>query len=245
MTVGKKRRIIDLSSNETPFGPGPMVIKAIGSYASSVHRYPEIISFELGQSLARLHGLGPDNYIFGAGSNEVIDILLQALLAPKDKVLMSFPTFSQYKVLAEKQGAAIQEVPLEMDFSFNPDAFLSHAGNAKVIFLCNPNNPTGSSISRGDILRVLKEPACVVVDEAYAEFSRESVIDLVKKYENLVVLRTFSKAYGLAGLRVGYGVACRDLAEKILKVKNPFNVNSLAQKSALAALSDRDHLEMT
>ena len=243
MTVGPKNRIINLSSNENPLGPSPRVIKAIKNHSSLIHRYPESTSFELRQELARLQGLGPDNYIFGAGSNEVIDIILQTILKPKDKVLMPFPTFPQYKLLAEKLGGAVEEVPLNKDFSFDVDNFLSGADNAKIIFLCAPNNPTCSDISRKDVLKILRESACVVVDEAYVEFSGETVVDLVKKHENLLILRTFSKAYGLAGMRIGYGVAGRDLVEKMMKVKNPFNVNSLAQKSALAALSDTNHLK--
>ena len=245
MTVRQKPGIIGLSRNENPFGPSPRVVRAIEKNTCRINRYPDASSFELRDYLAGLHGLDPGNYIFGAGSNEVIDIFLQAVLRRGDRVLAFFPSFPQYRLLAEKQGGVMQEVPLEGDFSFDVNEFLLHADNAKVLFLCNPNNPTGSLISRREILKVLEQSAYVVLDEAYAEFLGETFIGLVEEYANLIVLRSFSKAYGLAGMRVGYGVAGRVLVEKMMKVKSPFNVGLLAQKSALAALSDVRYLKKT
>lgn len=237
--------LADLSHNESPIGPSPGVLEVLKEHSPAVHRYPDDSAHELRQALSAFHGLGPSNFLLGAGSNEVIDILLKSFLRPGDKVLVPFPTFSQYRLLSLKHGGSVSEVPLAQDFSFDAGSFLSSASGARVIFLCTPNNPTGCVIHRDVVLEALAMPSLVVVDEAYVEFSGGSVVDLVPHHDNLVVLRTFSKAYGLAGLRVGYGLASAGVIEKMQKVRNTFNVSSLAQKAALAALSDAAHLGLT
>lgn len=242
-------RIIKLDANENPYGPSPRAIAALNDPA--VHAayavYPDPECRAVREALSAYIGQPAERIICGAGADELIDLLMRLFVEPGEVVIDCPPTFGMYSFDAGVQAAKVVNVERKEDFSLDPEelaeAITQH--NAKIVFLTSPNNPTGNLMSRNDILRLLELPTLVVVDEAYAEFSGESVIDLVGQYENLVVLRTLSKWAGLAGLRIGYGVMHEELAQHIWKIRQPYNVSVPAQVAALASFDDMDHLRDT
>jgi histidinol-phosphate aminotransferase len=242
-------RIIKLDANENPYGPSPRAIAALNDPA--VHAayavYPDPECRALRDALSSYIGQPAERIICGAGADELIDLLLRLCVEPGEVVIDCPPTFGMYSFDAGVQSAKVVNVERKEDFSLDPEelaeAISQH--NAKIVFLTSPNNPTGNLMSRNDILRLLELPTLIVVDEAYAEFSGESVMDLVGEHENLVVLRTLSKWAGLAGLRIGYGVMHEALAQHIWKIRQPYNVSVPAQVAALASFEDMDHLRDT
>ena len=235
--------LIKLDANENPYGPPPAATAALASSARSAHRYPDPDASELRVALSGYTGYPPESIVVGNGSDELIDLLCRHLLRPGDNVVTCPPTFSLYALAAEQAGAAVLEAPRGSaggtGFSFDADAVAATVDErTKIIFLCSPNNPTGDVIGAGDVRRVLGLGPLVVLDEAYVEFSGSNLLGLTREYGNLVVLRTFSKAFGLAGLRIGYGVFPDDLAQSLRAAKLPYNVNALAQAAALGALRD-------
>jgi len=232
---------IKLSSNENNYGPSPKVSSAVRNAADGVFRYP-YKTVLLREKIAEYVGVSSENVICGNGSDEVIELIVKAFKGP---AASTYPSFSEYKIINKTFGNEFIEVKLGDDFVFDIDEFVSESADANMIFLDNPNNPTGGVIARDDIIRVLDEGKITVIDEAYYEFYGESVSDLINDYPNLIVLRTFSKAFGLGGLRVGYAVACKDIIELLDRVRPPFNVNSLAMDAALAALDDVDYMKKT
>lgn len=238
--------VVKLASNENPFGPSPLAVKAIQEYAEEVNVYPESGAETLRKELASSFSLKPQNLIIGNGSDEVMELAVKAFLNPGEEVIIPFPTFSMYESFTRLYSGKIVRHPLDASFDYAVDSLLDKiTPRTKIVFLCSPNNPTGSVISEGDLRQILEREALVILDEAYAEFADKSMVPLVKGYENLLVLRTFSKAYGLAGLRVGYGVAGKKIIDYLFRVKPPFNVNLLAQRAAVEALRDIEHLEQT
>lgn len=242
-------RIIKLDANENPYGPSPRAIAALNDPA--VHAayavYPDPECRAVRAALSSYIGQPSERIICGAGADELIDLLLRLCVEPGEVVIDCPPTFGMYSFDAGVQAAKVVNVERKEDFSLDPEelaeAITQH--KAKIVFLTSPNNPTGNLMPRNDILRLLELPVLVVVDEAYAEFSGGSVIDLVGQYENLVVLRTLSKWAGLAGLRIGYGVMHEELAQHIWKIRQPYNVSVPAQVAALASFDDMDHLRDT
>lgn len=243
------RDSIKLASNENPLGPSPRALEAIGQGLSSLHRYPDGAGHDLIQKIARVNDLAPENVVIGNGSDDIIAMLVQALIRPGNRVIVPQPSFLMYDIAATAAGAVVERVPLDglgMDLAAMADRV---AADTRLIFICNPNNPTGTVITRNafdHFMARLPDHVVVVVDEAYIEFAKKSdclktgsPADLTRP---LVTLRTFSKAYGLAGLRVGYGIMPAELAGMLHRVRQPFNVNALAQAAALAALDDRDFL---
>ncbi|MGO0122427.1 histidinol-phosphate transaminase [Desulfothermobacter acidiphilus] len=241
--------VIKLASNENPLGPSPRALAALEGL-DHWHLYPEGSSYELRQALARRLGVDPDNIIVGCGSSEVIQMLSLALLAPGDEVIIPVPTFPRYEPLARLMGASPVRVPLR-DYRIDVEAVArALTPRTKMVYLCNPNNPTGTIITREEVEWFLEragDDVLTVLDEAYCEYVTDprypNGIDLLHRGRNVVILRTFAKIYGLAGLRIGYGVADTALIAELHRVREPFNVSSAAQIAALAALDDEEFVQ--
>ena len=255
---------IKLASNENPFGPPPLAVKEMAAALSGLHRYPDGGCYYLGRELAAHLGTAPEQLVFGNGSNEVIEFLVKALVEPGDEVISSRPSFLMYSKLVQIRGGVNVVVELKrtggMDQEPGAPFPLAHDLDAirarvtdrtRLIFLDNPNNPSGSLAEAGELrafLASLPEHVVVALDEAYIDFveSEDRVdISLCLRDPRVVFLRTFSKAYGLAGLRIGFGVMHPELAGVLHRVRQPFNVNSLAQVAARAAIRDLEHYRMT
>ncbi|KGM38289.1 hypothetical protein S1OALGB6SA_2312 [Olavius algarvensis spirochete endosymbiont] len=243
---------IKLSSNENPLGPSPLALAAIKDSLSEIHSYPDGACVELRSKLGELWKLDADNILVANGSDELLVLLAAALINSSCNAVGARQTFSQYRYAVRLFGGEMREKPLISgfyDFSGMLDLINS---NTRLIFLCNPNNPTGTYRNSRELEAFLRKiPAGIVValDEAYADFADANDFPdsrrLLVEFPNLLILRTFSKIYGLAGLRVGYAVARQELISGLAKASMPFNVNSLAQVAAHAALADTEHREST
>lgn len=243
---------VKLASNENPLGPSPKALAAIAQAAAKLHRYPDGAGFELVQRLSRHLNVRPGQIVLGNGSDDLLGMLARVLLQPGDEVIIPEPSFLMYTIVAQSAGAVPIMVPLR-DLAIDLQAVLAKVGpRTRIIFICSPNNPTGTVVDRQAFeafLADLPGHVAVVVDEAYFEFVRDdrcaSGISYLGAQPMVVTLRTFSKAYGLAGLRVGYGVMADALAELLNRIRMPFNVNTLGQVAATAALDDTGFLEKT
>ena len=245
-------KIVRLSANENPYGTSPKVKEAILNWNYDLsNRYPDSSAQELRNLVAEKFSLDPSQIVFGVGLDEVIVMLSRVFLQPGDEELVSVPTFSEYALHAEIEEAVIKEVATKEDGQIDFSALLKNiTAKTKLVWLCNPNNPTGTyetvSSIEGFIKRVPKE-TMVLVDEAYIDFVTEenptTAMNLTKKYPNIVVMRTFSKAYGLANFRVGYAVFSNQIAGEVQKVRLPYNVSSIAQTAAIAAFKDQSFVD--
>ena len=249
--LGIEGRIIKLASNENPLGPSKKAIEAIKCVAKNVNFYPDGDCFYLKKKLAEKLSVSRDNIIFGNGSDELIELIYRTFATDSgDEILYCYPTFVEYKIIGMSFGKKLVEVPLE-NFAYDIDAIIEHINDkTRVVFLNTPNNPTGTVIKKNDIKRVIdsvSDDALVVIDEAYYEYAidEDDYEELLDIYErgNVIILRTFSKAYGLAGLRIGYGIAKDEIIDYLNRVRPPFNVNIVAQSAALAALDDEEHIK--
>lgn len=238
--------VIKLASNENPLGCSQKVTRALSNALTDLSLYPDGNATVLRNKLAEKHSLKPEQFVFGAGSNEIITFIAQVFLNAEDESIYAEPSFSWYDTAVRATGAKPVIVPLK-DFTHDLEAMKnSITDKTKIIWICNPNNPTGTIITaeqQEEFLKSVPSNIVVVLDEAYYEFAQgegypESV-PLLEKYPNIIVLRTFSKAYGLASLRVGYGMASEEMVSYLNRVRPPFNVNTLAQIAALAALDDK------
>ncbi len=225
---------IKLASNENNYGPSMKVVKAIRDSAGKVYVYPYRYP-ELKEKIARYCKVKPENVILGNGSDELMDFVLKTF---RGRTASVYPSYAEYELVPRIYDIEPVSVPLDKNFKFNVKNFIKKIKNTNILFLGNPNNPTGTVISKGDIEKILKTEKIVVVDEAYVEFYGKSVVELTKKYNNLIVLRTFAKAFGLAGLRVGYMIADAKVIGLMERIRPPFNVNSIAIEAAVAALDD-------
>ncbi len=238
---------IKMDSNENPFDMPDQVRALIAeeSLRHSFNRYPDPAALALRESLAAELGLNVAQLAIGNGSDELINYIIAAFGGAGAGVIFSSPTFSIYGIFAKVWGTEVIDVPLSSDFRINPDEIISaaKAGERSIVFICYPNNPTGNCFSRQAILDVIEHSgAIVVVDEAYYEFAGETFLPLLEDHENLIILRTFSKAFGLAGLRIGYMMAGSNVIREIMKVKMVYNINSLSQKIALTLLKHRSEV---
>ena len=243
---------LKLASNENPLGPSPKAVEAIVKALPNLHRYPDGRGYYLKEALARRLNLGMNQIILGNGSNEIIELAIRTFLRPENNAVFSDPTFLIYSKVVQGAGCAARCVPLK---NFHHD--LNGLANAvddhtRLIFVDNPNNPTGSLVPAGDLARFIRDlpkTVLLIMDEAYRDFSRNrELIDplpFLDEGRPVVFMRTFSKAYGLAGLRVGYGLAHPELIDYMERVRQPFNVNSLGQVGALAAMGDEDFYRRT
>ncbi|MDC3250138.1 histidinol-phosphate transaminase [bacterium] len=243
-------KVTKLASNENPLGPGKKAVAAIQDLATQSHLYPRGDMPSLREVAAKTYGINPQQFFFGNGSDEVISYLAQVFLNPEDEVISSNPTFSEYKFSTLVAGA--KYVPVDMlDWNHDLEAIQKEINPAtKMIFICNPNNPTGTYLGEKKLIEFIGQVSkdiLIVVDEAYAEYATANDYpDLPKKLEeleNVLLLRTFSKLHGIAGLRVGYAMSSSKLISHMMKVRQPFNVNLLAQAAATAALKDEEHIK--
>ena len=239
---------IKLASNENPLPPSDRVQKAIIAALASLDRYPDGSGFYLRQALAKKHGVMPDQVVLGNGSNELIELLVRTFLRPGDEAVVPHPSFVVYPMIVQAAGGVRVMVMLK-DFRLDLEAMArAITPMTKIVFVANPNNPTATIVTKDEVehfMARVPERTIVVFDEAYIEFAMgpdfPDMIASVKQGRKVVVLRTFSKATSLAGLRVGYGVADADAVALMNRIRQPFNVNSLAQAAALAALDDDSH----
>jgi len=242
--------IIKLASNENPLGPSPKAIEAMQQAVKEVHIYPDGASWKLREALAQKFGLEMGNLIIGCGSNEVIEFIGHAFLQPGDNIITAEHAFLVYKLMAKVFGAETIEVP-DPGYVHDLDAMAAAVTpRTKEIFIANPNNPTGTLVTQEAIDRFMEKvpPHVVVVfDEAYYEFldNPPDTLKYVRQGRNVVVLRTFSKIQGLAGTRVGYGIANKELIDVLQRTRQPFNINAVAQAGALAGLLDEEHQNKT
>jgi len=240
---------IKLASNESPLGPSPLAIKALREGIGNLNRYPDGSCYYLKNTLSEKLGLNPDELLFGNGSNEIIELANRAFLSPGDEAIMAHPSFVVYSMIVQAAKGENIIVPLK-EWRHDLDAMASRiTDKTRIVFIANPNNPTGTINTKAEMdsfMEKIPEGVLVVVDEAYYEYVTASDYPDSMKYfrqnRDILILRTFSKIYGLAGLRIGYGIAKASIITEMNKVRQPFNVNSLAQKSALAALKDEKHL---
>ncbi len=246
------RDVIKLASNENPLGPGPLAVESLREAVTKVHLYPDGSCHYLREELAAHLGLEPKNIIVGNGSDEILKLLAETFISAGDEAVMANPTFSEYDFCVTLMGGRSVKVPLDADFRHWPEAMVEAiTPRTKLLFICNPNNPTGTIVSGDEIRELvsrLPDHVLVVFDEAYYEYVDDpgylSGMELVKSgRNNVLVLRTFSKIYGLAGLRVGYGLGHEDLISWINRAREPFNVNAPAQVAARAALKDQAHVQ--
>jgi len=239
------KRVVKLASNENPFSPSPLVVREIRKYAANINRYPESNCFYLRRAICRKMRIKESHIIFGNGSDEIITLALRAFVREGDEVIIGEPTFLIYKIQSLACGARLVIVP-HKEYTYDLDSIKKKiTRRTKIIFIANPENPLGTYIDSQRVRNFLESvPSSVLVffDEAYFEFAPSDfphTLEFIKRgRKNIIFTRTFSKAYALAGLRIGYGIASREIIENLQKVREPFNVNSLAQKAALAAMQD-------
>lgn len=253
---GKSRsgsgKAIKLSSNENPLGPSPRAVEAFIAHASKLHRYPDGGASLLREAIAEVYGLSPDRIICGSGSDELIGLLIHAYAGAGDEVLMSEHGFLMYKIYAMGNGARVVTAP-EKNLTTDVNALLDRVSpHTKIVFVANPNNPTGSYLPATEIKRLrdsLPPHVILVIDAAYAEYANKpdytAGAELVEQTPNTVMLRTFSKIYGLSSLRLGWGYFPEDISEVIHRVRGPFNVSGAAQAAGIAAIRDIEFLEKT
>lgn len=246
--------IVKLASNENPLGASSAAIAAMQEAIKTIALYPDGNGFDLKDALVKRYGVAHNNVTLGNGSNDLLELSARAFLAPGDKVVYSAHAFAVYALATQAVGATGITVPAAKDFGHDLDAMLKAAKEHKVkmVFIANPNNPTGTFLSADDLLsfmRALPADILVVLDEAYNEYlpedKRYDSVSWLKDFPNLIISRTFSKAYGLAGLRVGYALAHEQVTDMINRVRQPFNVNSVAQAAAVAALRDVSFVKKT
>ncbi|MCS7131732.1 MAG: histidinol-phosphate transaminase [Hadesarchaea archaeon] len=228
---------VKLSSNESPFGPSPKVIKAVVQEARRLSRYPDPEAKELKRAISDYLKVDVDCIAIGNGSDELLDLICKAFLDPGERAVIPVPTFAMYEIACRVNGGVPKFVELE-DFRWDASSLVDALVDAKLAFIGRPNNPTGNGLSSRGVRRLLASGKLIVVDEAYAEFAGYTLANLAARKENLLVLRTFSKAFGLAGLRVGYAIGAPEMVKVLERIRMPFNVNRLAQAAAVAALRD-------
>ena len=235
-------RVIKLDGNENPYGCSPKVYQALADYPY-YHIYPDPEQRELRKALEEYTGISRRHIVCGSGSDELIDLILRLFLKSGDEVINCSPTFGMYPFSTDVCGGKVVDVPRSEDFTLDMDGIKKALNEkTKVIFIASPNNPTGNTITKQEIMGLIDTGKMVVVDEAYFEFSNVTIAGLVPTYSNLIVLRTFSKWAGLAGLRIGYGIFPVEVVSYLMKIKQPYNVNVAAQAAVLASLADIDYL---
>jgi len=243
---------IKIASNENPLGPSPLAVRAIIDNVNKINRYPDGSGYYLKKKLSEKFNISPDRIILGNGSNNIIELAIRTFLKKGEEVIQAFPTFLFYEKITRGAGCRLISIPLR-DFRIDLENILSRVTKKTgLIFINNPNNPTGTALSAAevtDFLKRLPRDVIVVLDEAYIEFATDKKIanglELLDDYPRLIILRTFSKLYGLAGLRVGYGFSSGEIIDYMNRVRQPFNVNLLAQAAATAALDDNAFVSET
>ena len=250
----REEEILDFSSSVNPLGPSAKALEAIKANLGHIPSYPDSNSSELREAVAvHFEGVSKDNVVAGNGSTELIYLFVETFMKEGDVALVPAPTFGEYERAVRRIGETPKHVKPSLDFQFSPDVFAHALSGAKLVFLCNPNNPTSllmpSEHLAAIVERALEENVFVFLDEDFLEFvdgeERFSLIGKIGRYPNLFVLRSFTKIFGLTGLRIGYGIASEEIINVLLNAKIPWNVNCLAQSAAIAALGDEEHLKKT
>lgn len=246
--------VIKMASNENPLGPAPKAVKAMGEALGQVHFYPDGNCFSLKEALSAHRGVETGQIIVGNGSDEIIKLLAETFINEGDNAVMADPSFSEYEFAVTLMGGVLKKVPLAEGFRHDLPAMLEAIDErTRLVFFCNPNNPTGTIVGRREVEEFMDrvpDHVVVVFDEAYQEYVESpdylSGLEYVKAgRDNVMVLYTFSKIYGMGGLRIGYGIANSELMGWVYRTREPFNVNSLAQAGAQAALSDGEHVRVS
>lgn len=239
---------VKLASNESPYGPSPKALAAAHEALEESHRYPDGASFALRAKLSDRLDVGGEHLVFGCGADELLELLAKTLLGPGDECVFAWPSFAMYPIVAKGMGATPVTVPLDADYTHDLDAIRAAITPAtKLVFVCNPNNPTGTSVRSEAFeafMQAVPDDVVIAIDEAYVDFARPEgfpdSLAWVRKRPGTIVLRTFSKTYGIAGLRIGYGVADAELASYLERARHPFNVSRVAEAAALGALDDEE-----
>ncbi len=246
------KNVIKMASNENPLGPSPLAIEAMKKHAEKMHIYPDGNCYYLKEALAQKLGLNNEQLIFGNGSDEILSFLTLVYVNEGEEAVTVAPSFSEYDFAMRLMAGIPRPVPLTgPDFGYDFEAILGAVNeNTRLVFICSPNNPTGSTAGKKDLdsfIERLPDNVVVVLDQAYLEYVTDmdhpGGLDYVEQGKPVILLRTFSKIYGLAGLRIGYGIAAPEIIRELNRVREPFNVNAMAQSAALAALEDSGHLE--
>ena len=237
---------IRLDLGEMPYPPSPRVVQAVGEAASMMNRYPDVAAATVREALAAYAEVSADQIVIGNGSDDLIELIVKVFLSTGEEVLLPIPTFFMYGHATQLVGAVPVLVPRRPDFGLDVPALLRRATpRSRLTFIANPNNPTANLTSRDELVQLLEGldglKCIVVVDECYYELSGQTVADLVGRHDNLIVLRSFSKSFGLAGLRVGYVITNRTFGDYMVRASQPFAVNRIAQAAVLAALRDLDY----
>ena len=228
-----------LASNENSYGPSPKVIAGLKEFVPQVFRYP-YKNLHVKEALAGYCRVKPENIVISNGSDEMVELLIKAFKGPVASV---YPSFVSYPIYSQILNREYISSALNLDFSFNAQKFIKDTWKANLLFLCSPNNPTGTVIDIWDIEEVAQTGKIVAVDEAYFEYHGTTAKNLILNYPNVIIMRTMAKAFGLAGMRIGYALADPEIAEAIKKVRGPFTVNYLAQEAAILALKDTDYMK--
>jgi histidinol-phosphate aminotransferase len=235
-------KVVKLDANENNYGPSPRVTKALRDY-NEYHIYPDAAQTELRELLSKYTGMPCEQIVAGSGSDQLIEVLVKLFAAPGDEIINMTPTFAMYRFYSDLNGVKVVEVPRDADFHIDVAGVIKAVTpRTKLVFLANPNNPSGTITSHEDIIELAKTGLPLVVDEAYYEFTGDTVIPLMKEFPNLLVLRTFSKWAGLAGLRVGYGIFPGVVANHLHAVRDPYNVNVAAVVAVRQSFQDIDYL---
>ena len=241
---------VKLASNENPLGPSPRALEAARQALGALHRYPDGVAYALRDRIAQFHGVARDEVLQGAGSNELLDLVVRAFCTPEHHIVFGEPAFVVYRIAALSGGVPFTAVPLKDHAHDLPAMAAAVTPKTRVMFVANPNNPTGAHVGRAaveELLRSVPPEVIIVMDEAYFEYADAAdypnSLALRHLRERLIVMRTFSKAYGLAALRVGYAIGPANLIDYMNRVRAPFNVTSVGQAAAVAALDDTEHVE--
>ncbi len=239
--------VLKLGSNENPLGPSPKAVKAVRNNENTISIYPPKGAKELRHALGRYVGYPADQIIVGNGMDDVLDLLTRLFVEKNDEVIISIPTFQYYEIFTLVCGGIPIFAPRNPNFDVDVDKLLGAVSEkTKIIFICSPNNPTGNLMKEKDLRQLLDSTeSMVILDEAYVEFADFSMVELVREYENFIVTRTMSKAFGLAGLRIGYAVAPLEISREYMKIVPVFSVNRIGISAGIAALGDKEHLRQT
>jgi histidinol-phosphate aminotransferase len=236
-------KVIKLNTNESPYPPNPRIKDAILAASERLERYPDPLGTSFRRAAADVLGVSPDQILCGNGSDDILTIVTRAFVAPGDRVRFPFPSYILYRTLITLRGASHEEVAFDRDFQLTEEFFRPDP-RLKLVFIPNPNSPSGTLISPDAILRVARELDCpVVVDEAYVDFAPQNCVDLIARDPRILVTRTFSKSYALAGLRFGYLIAHPAIIEILRKVKDSYNTDAISIAGATAAISDQSWLK--
>jgi len=249
-----QKKVLDFSANVNPLGPPPKAINAIKESFWKIPFYPDSNSVSLKEAISEYIGIiNPENLIIGNGSTEIIYLFAEAFIKDKDRALIPEPTFGEYEMAVLKANGKTEHLPLTYDFKIDVNEFINRMEGVKIAFLCNPNNPTGLLIPSKDLIKIVdkaeKENTLIFIDEDFMDFAPKekcsSLVREINSYQNLFILKSFTKFFGLTGLRIGYGISNREVIEIMSKAKIPWNVNCLAEAASIAALEDLDFLDKT